>query len=86
MAAGAFDDARAFRDFLDAKLSDVGVGLSLQEALGLWEYETLADEDRSESARAIQEALDDMHAGDVGTPAEDFVQELRRRHGLSDLP
>lgn len=82
MATGYFNDARAFRDFLDTKLSDGADALSLDEALGLWEFETAPAEDQTESARAIKDALDDMRAGDLGRSSAEVVEAIRRKHGL----
>lgn len=76
MPVDRINDLRAFRDFADARLSAEGVEPTLQEALALWEAENTRDE-RAETVKAIREALDDMRAGDVGTPWKQAVAELR---------
>jgi hypothetical protein len=76
------NDPRAFRDFLDAKLSDVGDALTLDEALGLWDLENAEEEEQAATVEAIREALDDMRAGDTGVPAREFVAEIRRKYNL----
>jgi hypothetical protein len=86
MATEHFNDARAFRDFLDTKLSNGADALSLDEALVLWEYETLPNKEHAASVQAVKEALDDMRAGDFGTPVDGFVEELRLKYNLAELP
>jgi hypothetical protein len=81
MATGRADDPRAFRDFLNAKLSDGGEDGSLDELLSLWEYENSPEEEREETLRAIQRGLDDMHTGRI-RPFEEFDREFRGRHGM----
>lgn len=80
------NDPQAFRDFLDSRLSRGGGGLTLDECLGLWEHENLADEERVATVQAVREALEDMRAGDTGIPANDAIAELRRKYGLPDRP
>jgi len=81
MAIDRANDLRAFRDFADAKLSNGGADLSLEEALDLWEYENPPEDEREETLKAIQRGLDDMHAGRT-RPFEEFDREFRERHGL----
>jgi hypothetical protein len=81
MAIDRMNDPRAFRDFLDAKLSNGDNGLTLDEALGLWEYENQTDAEREDTLLAIRQGLADLEAGRV-RPFEDFDREFRRKHGL----
>src|ERR1017187_2989215 len=39
-------------------------------------------EERTASVEAVREALDDMRAGDTGTPAREFLADLRRKYHL----
>jgi len=78
MATERSNDPRAFREFLDAKLSDIGGGESLDELLTLWEYENAREEEREETIQAIQRGLDDLHAGRT-TDAFEFVDRMRRK-------
>ena len=82
MAIDRSNDPRAFRDFLDVKLSSGAVSPTLDECLDLWECENQTDADRADTVRAVREALDDMRAGDTGRPAREAVAELRRKHNL----
>lgn len=81
MAIDRINDAKSFRDFLDAKLSNGGTNLTLDDALGLWEYENQTEDERQENHRAIQQGLDDIWAGRV-RPFEEFDHEFRQKHGL----
>jgi hypothetical protein len=81
MAIERIDDVKAFRSFLDEKLSNGGVGLTLDEALGLWEYENATEEQREETLKAIRQGLADVEAGRI-KPFEDFDREFRQKHGL----
>ncbi len=81
MATERANDLRAFRDFLDAKLSN-GSGLTPEECLELWEVENERPEERAATVQAVREALDDMRAGDTGIPASEAIAEIRRKHRL----
>lgn len=78
MAIERTNDLRAFRDFADAKLSNGGASLSLDEALDLWEYENAPEEERAETLKAIQRGLDDMHAGRT-VDAFESAERLQRK-------
>ncbi len=60
MATERINDVRAFRSFLNEKLSNEGASLTLDEALGLWEYENASDEQREETLEAIQQGFADI--------------------------
>ena len=77
------NDLKAFRDFADAKLSNGGANLTLEEALDLWEYENLTHEQREETVQAIREGLDDMYAGRT-RPANEVLAELRQKFSLGN--
>ena len=81
MATERVNDLRAFHDFTAAKLSNGGAEMTLEDALALWEYENSPEEEREETLRAIQQGLDDMHAGRT-RPFEEFDREFRARHDL----
>ena len=82
MATDRSNDLRAFKHFIDAKLSNGGSDLTLDDALGLWDIETQPVSEREASIKAVREALDDMHAGDTGIPADELMAPLRRKYGL----
>ena len=84
MATDRLNDPQAFRDFLDARLTNGGATLTLDEALGLWEHENQTDREREETLEAIRRGLADVEAGRV-IPAREAIAEIRRRHNLPEL-
>ena len=85
MATDRANDLKAFRDFADQQLSNGGADLTLEEALGLWEYENQTEEERADTLAAIREGLADVEAGRV-RPAREAIAELRRKYNLTELP
>lgn len=77
MATGRHNDLSAFESFIDQKLSDGELKLTLDDALGLWDYENQDEEEREDTLRAIRQGLADLDAGRV-RPAEEVPDELRR--------
>jgi hypothetical protein len=76
------NDLIAFKGFLDEKLSEGGVE-TLDEALGLWEYENQTAEEREHTLEAIREGLADVEAGRTRS-AHEALAELREKHNLSE--
>ena len=81
MATERSNDLRAFKSFVEQKLSNGGDSLTLDEALTRWEYENQTDEEREVTLQAIRQGLADVEAGRV-RPFEDFDHEFRQKHGL----
>jgi hypothetical protein len=84
MATDRGNDLRAFKHFIDEKLS--GGNLTVDEVLSLWDIETQPPTERQETVQALQEALDDMRNGDTGVPAREFLAEVRRKYDLPEQP
>ncbi len=82
MSIARANDPRAFRDFLDTKLSSGGEDRSLEELIGLWEYENQTDAEQEETLAAIRRGLADVEAGRT-RPLEEFDREFRQKHGLT---
>jgi hypothetical protein len=82
MSTDRRNDLRAFRSFVDQKLSNGGANMTLDEALSLWDLETQPSTEREETVQALREALDDMRAGDTGIPVREFLSETRRKYQL----
>jgi len=82
MATERANDLRAFRDFADAKLSNGGAEMTLDEAIALWDIENAPEDERAATVEAVKEALADMRAGDTGVPARDFLAEMRCKYQL----
>ena len=79
------NDLRAFKGFIEDKLSNGGADLTLDEALVHWEVENQTDEEREDTLRAIGEGLSDIEAG-RSRPFEEFDREFRSKHGLPSRP
>ncbi len=84
MATERSNDLRAFKGFIDEKLSDGGADLPLDDALGLWDYENQGEEEREDTLQAIRRGFADIAAGRV-RPAREALEELRRKHKLPPL-
>jgi hypothetical protein len=82
MATDRSNDLIAFKGFIDEKLSEGGVE-TLDEALGLWEYENQNSEEREATLDAIREGLADVEAGRT-RPAHEVLAELRKKHNLPE--
>lgn len=82
MATDNSGELSAFHQFVGAQL-ETGTGLSPEEALDQWRAANPSDEDLEEIEAMVQEALDDIAAGDKGMPFEEFDREFRRRNGLA---
>jgi hypothetical protein len=82
MATERANDLRAFKGFIEEKLSNGGVELTLEEALVDWELENQTDLEREATVQSIREGLADVEAGRT-RPFEEFDREFRLKHGLS---
>lgn len=83
MAAERANDPKAFHDYLGGMLATEGAGLTLDEALTSWEIENQPGERREETLEAIRRGLADVDAGRT-RPAEDVMNDLRRKYNLPD--
>jgi hypothetical protein len=81
MATDRANDLRAFKGFIEEKLSNGVADLTLDEALVHWELENQTDEEREDTLRAICQGLSDVEAGRT-RPFEEFDREFRAKHGL----
>ena len=88
MSTERINDLRAFKGFIEEKLSNGGTDLTLDEALMNWELENQTEEEREETLKAIRLGLDDMYAGRT-VDAFEFVERMRqkfRRPASHELP
>ncbi len=67
-----------FHQFLSVKLNEFGASVSPEEALDLWRATHPSEVDFKQDVKAVQEALDEMQAGDGGTPLNEFDAGFRR--------
>lgn len=73
-------DTVAFHAFLGQQLQLGGTGKSPEEWLALWRAEHPLPEELQASVAALQEAIADMEAGDVGRPAHEVVADLWKKY------
>jgi hypothetical protein len=85
MSIDRVDDLRAFKGFIEEKLSQGGAELTLSEALDLWEFENQPPDVEEETLEALRRGFEDIAQGRV-RPAREALAELRRKHGLSPRP
>jgi len=78
----AIKELREFHRFLTEKVGSDAVDLSPEEALDEWRRLHPPADASDEDASAIQEALDDLAAGDRGMPFDEFDREFRQRPNL----
>ena len=76
-------ELREFHEFLTEKLTASDAVVSPEEALDEWRAIHPNEEAFAEDVAAVQEALDDIAAGDDGVTREEFDRQFRQRHGLS---
>jgi hypothetical protein len=82
--AASINELRDFHDFLGEELSNGGADLSPEEAVDEWRR--LHPGSSAEDAAAVQEALDDLAAGETAMTFEEFDLEFRKRHQLPAKP
>lgn len=82
MSTERINDLRAFKGFIEERLSNGGTDLTLGEVLVNWEIENQTEEEREETLKAIQLGLDDMHAGRT-VDAFEFVERMRQKFPTS---
>lgn len=66
-----------FHRFIGTMLKNGSAHLSPEDALEQWREQHPEGIEFEDDTEAIQEAIDDMLAGDKGQPAEEFLAELR---------
>ena len=81
MATDRANDLRAFKGFIEEKLSNGGSDLTLDEALVQWDIENQSDEERQAVLRSIGDGLADVAAGRTRS-FDEFDREFRSKYGL----
>ena len=82
MKAQEIDELTAFHSFVAEKLQKSGPKPSPEEVVDEWRELHPEPEIDKEEVAAIQEALDDMAAGDHGRPFDDVIADIRNKLGL----
>jgi hypothetical protein len=82
MSTDARQDLLSFHQFVTEQLKTGEPSLSPEEAVEVWRLNNRTREEYEEDVAAIREALEDLEAGKPGIPAEQFLEEFRKRHSL----
>ena len=82
MSAAANSELQSFSGYVSSLIVAGKSNLSPEVALLQWRLENLSPDERDEEVRAIQEAIDDIAAGDRGTPADEFLAEINAEFGM----
>jgi hypothetical protein len=76
------NELASFHAFVQQQIQSGQDDLTLEKALEMWHDQQL-DPAAVDATQEIQDALDDMSAGDHGVPFEEFDREFRRRNNIS---
>lgn len=72
----------SFHRFATQQLQNGGRDKSVDELYDQWRFENQSAEEFEENVAAIQGAIDDMNAGDMGRDADEIIAEVRNRYKL----
>lgn len=84
MNAANTNELHDFHRFVGEKLSNGGATLSPEEIVDEWRALHPDPQELDDDIAAIQEAIDDLEAGDTGIPLEEFDRQFRLRHNLPE--
>jgi hypothetical protein len=76
------NELESFHRFLGDQLARGDSTLSPEECLKLWRAQNPSEDAFEAEAQAIREAIDDMRAGDVGQPLQEFLLEFRAQRSI----
>ena len=82
MSTVATNEVVEFHRFLSDGLQEGSNWKTPEQALAFWRRQRPISKELAESVKAVQEAVDAMHAGDRGRPAAEVIAELRQQLGL----
>ena len=75
------NELAAFHAFVGQQVQTGDEELSPEDVLDMWR-EQHPDPATEDATQEIREALEDMAAGDVGVPFDEFAREFRRRNNI----
>jgi hypothetical protein len=78
----AASDSHEFHRYLGDRLREGADGMSPEEILDEWRQSHPDDDSMTLSPQEIQEVLADLDSGELGMLLEDFMQQMRLKHGL----
>jgi hypothetical protein len=73
------NELEAFHHFVGDQIANSGPALTPEECLDLWRAQNPCEEELRLGVEAIQEAINDMQAGDSGQSLEEFLAEFREK-------
>jgi hypothetical protein len=76
-------EAESFQLFLSKELANGGRHKSPEELVDQWRRE---QQEFADTVAAVQEAIDDMNAGDPGRPLSEVARDIRKKHGWPEGP
>ena len=76
MAVETRDDLRSFHEFVGEQIVAGGEHLAPDQVLAMWR-------ERVETVKAVREGLEAVEAGRT-KPLDQFTDDFRRRHNISD--
>jgi hypothetical protein len=82
MSVNLNDELARFSRFVSERVGAGRGDLSPEEALDLWRSENPSEAEQTETIHAVEEALEELRAGDPGVSLEAFDAEFRQRNGL----
>ncbi|HVC98054.1 MAG TPA: hypothetical protein VND64_30570 [Pirellulales bacterium] len=86
MSPDAANELVSFHRFIAEHVGRGETDLSPEEALDLWRAQNPSATEFEDTVAALREALNDMEAGDKGTPLESFDRDFRNRRGIPSAP
>jgi hypothetical protein len=82
MSVNLNEELQRFSRFVSEKIGAGQGTLSPEEALDLWRAENPSEHERTDTVRAVEEALQEFRAGDPGVALETFDATFSQQHGL----
>jgi hypothetical protein len=82
MPVEANAELRSFGEYVINLVESGNAQISPEDAVLRWRKQNLSPEEFDEEVAAIREALDDMEAGDRGTPWQQVLGEINAEFGL----
>jgi hypothetical protein len=86
MSAQPGHELRDFHRYVGELIDRGGTPPTPEDVLAEWRTLHPDPGAADEELEAIQEAIDDLDAGDTGVPFEEFDREFRARHNLPPRP
>ena len=73
----------SFHEFLSHKVKEFGTSASPEEMLDLWRATHPSEIDFRRDVKAVQDAIDQMKAGDQGIRLSEFDADFSKKHSVA---